>query len=246
MCVWTNKNVLAELMLRHKNEVTSFMVFRHILVKTPKRISSQLVTVYCTLGTNWQKTRNSSGTLKEKMRKTRERQTWSRYCRYYSNTSYHYGNTHRMYFRALWVVEVAMIVTEVFVIVTCSSYFLQVGYGNFPVGDKKFYWATFLDGLQRVLLIIDDFTLAYRAQLVSLFNCRTCFKSKTRYTEMWYLKFVWFFFFSGNTRAHFTEYWPTAPWYWAVSCEQWKQYRAGVHWNHSVSEDTIFPLQTKT
>ncbi|EDO34505.1 predicted protein [Nematostella vectensis] len=42
---------------------------------------------------------------------------------------------------------------------------IGVGHGAFEVKDKSYFWATFLDGLQRVLLIIDDFTLAYRAQV---------------------------------------------------------------------------------
>ncbi|KAL9987728.1 hypothetical protein ACROYT_G002079 [Oculina patagonica] len=41
----------------------------------------------------------------------------------------------------------------------------RMGYDSFEHDGKKFYWAAFLDGLQRVLLIIDDFTLAYRAQV---------------------------------------------------------------------------------
>ncbi|CAH3176358.1 unnamed protein product, partial [Porites evermanni] len=39
------------------------------------------------------------------------------------------------------------------------------GHNEFEHDGKKYYWAAFLDGLQRVLLIIDDFTLAYRAQV---------------------------------------------------------------------------------
>ncbi|XP_068741113.1 intermembrane lipid transfer protein VPS13A-like [Montipora capricornis] len=38
-------------------------------------------------------------------------------------------------------------------------------WGEFEHESKKFYWAAFLEGLQRVLLIIDDFTLAFRAQV---------------------------------------------------------------------------------
>ena len=43
---------------------------------------------------------------------------------------------------------------------------LQTGFADFQHEGKMYYWAAFLEGLQRVLLIIDDFTLAYRAQVV--------------------------------------------------------------------------------
>ena len=49
-------------------------------------------------------------------------------------------------------------------------FYFKSGHKEFEHDDKKYYWAAFLDGLQRVLLIIDDFTLAYRAQVV-----RDCF-----------------------------------------------------------------------
>ena len=39
-------------------------------------------------------------------------------------------------------------------------------FDRFEHDGKGFHYSTFLDGLQRVLLIIDDFTLAYRAQVV--------------------------------------------------------------------------------
>ena len=46
--------------------------------------------------------------------------------------------------------------------------YLQAGYNEFEHDGKTLYWAAFLDGLQRVLLIIDDFTLAFRAQVVNI------------------------------------------------------------------------------
>ncbi|XP_066022142.1 intermembrane lipid transfer protein VPS13C isoform X9 [Pocillopora verrucosa] len=41
----------------------------------------------------------------------------------------------------------------------------QTGFDRFEYRGKKMYYSTFLDGLQRVLLITDDFTLAFRAQV---------------------------------------------------------------------------------
>ncbi|XP_022794312.1 vacuolar protein sorting-associated protein 13A-like [Stylophora pistillata] len=41
----------------------------------------------------------------------------------------------------------------------------QTMFDRFEHDGKAFHYSTFLDGLQRVLLIIDDFTLAYRAQV---------------------------------------------------------------------------------
>ena len=85
------------------------------------------------------------------------------------------------------------------------------------------YYSTFLDGLQRVLLIIDDFTLAFRAQVVIfllmqkiLSNCspalrcslhlliQTFCSSASNELSSWTFHLQWNSFFSSQY-LHFTS-----------------------------------------